>query len=182
MEIIDSNTTTSPSPTFSSDPEHDGLVASDFLNATSNQLTYYGLTSLVESILDPEEIAVLFRNNHFSCIYNRVRDEGGFELCSLVTGIHTFSSSYMLDAGFTGMADVVWEAMVDAQGDSLFLDPEFRPCSTGPPKCTGRSRDSWVVLIDSCSSRSCRRKSSVGLFTKSPIAPSVEWAHMNTTE
>jgi hypothetical protein len=70
----------------SSDSEHDSLVATHFLESTSNQLTYYGLTTLVEKILDPGEVGVLFRNNHFGTVYNHVLEQGGFELCSLVTG------------------------------------------------------------------------------------------------
>lgn len=84
--VIDSNTP-------AADPEHDGLVAKTFLEETRHQLTYYGLATLVGGILDPGEVAVLFRNNHFCTVVNHVLDQGGFELCSLVTDSGTFMAN-----------------------------------------------------------------------------------------
>ena len=40
----------------------------DFLESSSSQLTHHGLTSLREG-LQPNELAVFFRNNHFNTIF-----------------------------------------------------------------------------------------------------------------
>ena len=44
------------------------VLSEEFLHATSSQLTVHGLFALGSAMQD-EEVAVLFRNNHFSTIY-----------------------------------------------------------------------------------------------------------------
>ena len=44
------------------------LVAQNFLEESASQLTYHGLCELVSTIKD-NELAILFRNNHFSTLY-----------------------------------------------------------------------------------------------------------------
>ena len=44
------------------------LVAQNFLEESASQLTYHGLCELVSTMKD-NELAIFFRNNHFSTIY-----------------------------------------------------------------------------------------------------------------
>ena len=44
------------------------LVAQNFLEESASQLTYHGLCELVLNMKD-NELAIFFRNNHFSTIY-----------------------------------------------------------------------------------------------------------------
>lgn len=69
--VVDSN---------SPDLEHESLVAKTWLDANSNQLTYFGITTLMD-MMKVGEIFVLFRNNHF-CTALKTK-EG---LLTLVTG------------------------------------------------------------------------------------------------
>ena len=56
------------------------------------------------------QLAVFFRNNHFSTMVK----EGG-SLYLLVT-----------DLGFLDNADVVWETLDSVQGDTVFVDKQFK--------------------------------------------------------
>jgi hypothetical protein len=92
------------------------LVAHQFLNST-NQLTYYGLSLLCES-LAPGQFYVLFRNNHFSTLFK-----------------HSNGSLYTLvtDQGFLREPHVVWETLSGIEGDSVFVDENFRHVVHDPP-------------------------------------------------
>ena len=96
----------------------EALIIEHFLERTASQLTYHGLSELSSAMCE-EEIAVLFRNNHFSTIYKH-----GKELLQLVT-----------DQGFLGESNVIWETLGSIDGDGQFVDGLFR---TVPPKaeCT----------------------------------------------
>ena len=53
-----------------------GLLIEQFLDENRSQLTFYGLVQLSEAMED-RELAVLFRNNHFSAIWkNKVSVAG----------------------------------------------------------------------------------------------------------
>ena len=56
------------------------------------------------------QLAVFFRNNHFSTMVK----EGG-SLYLLVT-----------DLGFLDQKDVVWETLDSVQGDTVFVDEQFK--------------------------------------------------------
>jgi len=84
----------------------------DFLETTSNQLTYHGLFELTAA-LQEAEVSVLFRNNHFSTITKR---DG--VLYQLVT-----------DQGFVKEDSVVWEAMSSVSGDTEFVNSFFKKTS-----------------------------------------------------
>ena len=56
------------------------------------------------------QLAVFFRNNHFSAMVK----EGG-SLYLLVT-----------DLGFLDQEDVVWETLDSVQGDTVFVDKQFK--------------------------------------------------------
>jgi hypothetical protein len=91
--------------------EDDALVqhkARQFLDETSNQLTYHGLTSLHEH-LGVNSLSVFFRNNHFSTIF---RADGGLYL--LVT-----------DVGYEKVREVVWERLGNIDGDTEYVNCEF---------------------------------------------------------
>ncbi|CAJ0918655.1 unnamed protein product, partial [Mesorhabditis belari] len=92
----------------------DGLIIGEFLNTTANQLTYYGILALTETLKDGE-VAVLFRNNHYSTIYKR-RDEI-FSLCT--------------DSGFKNTPNVVWETLC-VDGDSYFVNSNFKTSASTP--------------------------------------------------
>lgn len=44
------------------------LVAEQFLESSASQLTYHGLCELCTQLKE-DELAVLFRNNHFNTLY-----------------------------------------------------------------------------------------------------------------
>lgn len=84
-----------------------------FLNTSPTQLTDYGLDTITEA-LRPGEIAILFRNDHFSTLYKQPRSGRIF---TLVT-----------DMGYAGHDEVVWESLVDISGEgSEFFSGDFRP-------------------------------------------------------
>lgn len=86
-----------------------------FLSSTATQLTKYGLDIMTESMA-LGSVAILFRNNHFSTLY---RHHTSGQLLTLVT-----------DMGYAGHDEVVWESLVDVNGEgSEFFSGDFRPVS-----------------------------------------------------
>ncbi|KAF2638927.1 hypothetical protein P280DRAFT_470942 [Massarina eburnea CBS 473.64] len=85
----------------------------EFLNLWPTQLTNYGLKTIREN-LQPGQVAILFRNDHFSTLYKDPRTE---HLVTLVT-----------DQGYSTHDEIVWESLVDVtgQGSELFSG-DFRP-------------------------------------------------------
>ena len=94
------------------DTNVESFLVKDFLESTSNQLTYHGLFELTASLKDGE-VSVLFRNNHFSTI---TKHEG--VLYQLVT-----------DQGFVKEDSVVWEALSSVSGDNDFVNSFFQKTS-----------------------------------------------------
>lgn len=92
----------------------EALLAEAFLERTASQLTYHGLCEL-NSTLTEDELCVLFRNNHFITLHKR-KDR----LYQLVT-----------DQGFLNEPDVVWESLINVEGDGQFADSDF---VVNPPK------------------------------------------------
>eukprot|EP00055_Hartaetosiga_balthica_P002294 m.3462 g.3462 ORF g.3462 m.3462 type:complete len:681 (+) comp2073_c0_seq1:87-2129(+) len=86
-----------------------GRLAKEWLNANTSQLTYSGLVSINMEMMEGE-LAVLFRNNHFSVLYKHKS-----ELLLLVT-----------DAGFQDISSVVWETLNNVEGDTVFLNDAFQ--------------------------------------------------------
>ncbi|GMI09789.1 hypothetical protein TrRE_jg12866, partial [Triparma retinervis] len=80
-----------------------------FLDGSSHQLTYHGLTSL-HSHLSENSLAVFFRNNHFSTLF---KHEGTLFL--LVT-----------DQGYATVGEIVWEALSNIDGDTAHVNGEFQ--------------------------------------------------------
>jgi len=86
----------------------EALLAEEFLENSKSQLTYHGICEM-HNCLKEGELAVFFRNNHFSTIYKHKE-----ELFLLVT-----------DQGFVSEPNVMWETLANVEGDSHFVDQDF---------------------------------------------------------
>ena len=85
----------------------------EFLNTWPTQLTTYGLKTMRET-LQPGQVAILFRNDHFSTLYKDPRTD---HLVTLVT-----------DQGYSSHDEIVWESLVDVNGQgSELYSGDFRP-------------------------------------------------------
>jgi ubiquitin carboxyl-terminal hydrolase MINDY-1/2 len=84
-----------------------------FLQDSSSQLTVAGLFQLSET-MRIGELAVFFRNNHFSTLYK-----------------HEDSSLYILvtDQGYQSEEGVAWEKLENELGDTTFVTSSFEPYS-----------------------------------------------------
>ena len=90
----------------------DILTIKSFLSISATQLTKWGLEVIRKSMM-PGSVAILFRNDHFSTLYKHPQTQ---ELLSLVT-----------DAGYAGHPEVVWESLVDVNGERAeFFSGDFR--------------------------------------------------------
>ncbi|GIZ47962.1 hypothetical protein CKM354_001103700 [Cercospora kikuchii] len=88
-----------------------------FLSNWPTQLTDHGLDCISQS-LDSGQIAILFRNDHFSTLYKEPRHGA---LMTLVT-----------DQGYGSHAEIVWESLVDVNGAaSEHFSGDFRSVSHG---------------------------------------------------
>ncbi|KAF4663222.1 Ubiquitin carboxyl-terminal hydrolase MINDY-1 [Perkinsus chesapeaki] len=105
----------------------DGLIVSQWLDDNKSQMTYDGLSQIMEKLRD-NELAVLFRNNHFVTVFKPSPDaEGETHLYALAT-----------DIGF-GSSSVVWERLDTLDGDTLYYDAQFH-------RATGQSPASRQAL------------------------------------
>uniref|UniRef100_A0A7S0ZRS7 MINDY deubiquitinase domain-containing protein n=1 Tax=Noctiluca scintillans TaxID=2966 RepID=A0A7S0ZRS7_NOCSC len=85
----------------------DGLVIKDFMERTATQLSYEGLLELHSAVRE-RELAVFFRNSHFSTI---LRYDGSlFLLCTDIS----FAASHL-----------VWERLDEVDGDTSYFDAGF---------------------------------------------------------
>jgi hypothetical protein len=84
------------------------LIKEWLMKEAASQLTYHGLIELTSHIKD-KELAVFFRNNHFSTIYKH----NGY-LYLLAT-----------DQGFLNESNVVWEVLNETDGDTQWVDSSF---------------------------------------------------------
>lgn len=89
--------------------ENDKNIATQFIQDTLSQLTIAGLAAL-HSILKDHELAVLFRNNHFSTIIKHNN-----KLYTLITDFGLISAGPY----------IAWAYVNDTQGDNLFLDHDW---------------------------------------------------------
>eukprot|EP00656_Telonema_subtile_P050816 TRINITY_DN6681_c0_g1_i2.p1 TRINITY_DN6681_c0_g1~~TRINITY_DN6681_c0_g1_i2.p1 ORF type:complete len:577 (-),score=157.77 TRINITY_DN6681_c0_g1_i2:183-1913(-) len=94
----------------------DGLVRESFLETSSSQLTYYGISELHRFVKEGSS-CVFFRNNHFSVLHKH-KDR----LFVLVT-----------DEGYTYQPNIVWEELVEVEGDSDFFTSLFVHYVPGAP-------------------------------------------------
>ncbi|GAX26913.1 hypothetical protein FisN_9Lh209 [Fistulifera solaris] len=89
---------------------HDALLAQQFLDQTSHQLTHYGLELLRENV-QVNELCVFFRNNHFGTL---TKHEDG-HLYLLVT-----------DLGYANSPAIVWERLDVIDGDTDYVNSDFK--------------------------------------------------------
>jgi ubiquitin carboxyl-terminal hydrolase MINDY-1/2 len=83
-----------------------------FFTEYATQLTPHGLDTITHSMA-PGSVAILFRNDHFSTLY---RHPESHQLLHLVT-----------DMGYAGHDEIVWESLVDVNGEnSEFFSGDFR--------------------------------------------------------
>ena len=113
------------------------LVAHNFLEESASQLTYHGLCELV-TMMKENELAIFFRNNHFSTIYKHKNVR--FSLLFFFDILHFFILDFrqeifllVTDQGFLKENSVVWETLNSIDGDGQFVDTEF---ITAPPKAS----------------------------------------------
>ncbi|CAI6333495.1 unnamed protein product [Periconia digitata] len=85
----------------------------EFLSLWPTQLTNHGLRTMRDNLASGQ-VAILFRNDHFTTLYKDPRTE---KLVTLVT-----------DQGYSSHEEIVWESLVDVngQGSELFSG-DFRP-------------------------------------------------------
>lgn len=92
-----------------------------FLEDNRSQLTHYGIYQLNQT-LQNNQLAVLFRNNHFSTIWkNQVKYS--HRICFLHSGI--FQRQLLLlvsDEGYMDHPSIVFETLTDIDNDSVFTD------------------------------------------------------------
>ena len=90
-------------------------VIKAFLNTWPTQLTDFGLETISRT-LRSGQIAILFRNDHFSTMY---KEPTHGALMTLVT-----------DTGYSGHAEIIWESLVDVSGAaSEMFSGDFRVVS-----------------------------------------------------
>jgi len=85
----------------------DGLIVKEFMDRTAAQLSYEGLLALHEKVKE-RELAVFFRNSHFSTLLRYNGDL--YLLCT--------------DIGY-GRSQIVWERLDDVDGDTALCDAQF---------------------------------------------------------
>ena len=111
VENIITNSSSSDSAKMSS-----SIVAQQFLEESASQLTYHGLCEL-NSAMQDGQLAIFFRNNHFSTMYKQ-----SASLYLLVT-----------DQGFLNQQSVVWETLQTVEGDTIFVDHKLNPLQPEGP-------------------------------------------------
>ncbi|RDL33952.1 uncharacterized protein BP5553_08320 [Venustampulla echinocandica] len=89
-----------------------------FFSSNATQLTRFGLQTITSSSA-PGATAILFRNDHFSTLY---RHPDTLQLLQLVT-----------DMGYAGHEEVVWESLIDVNGENAeFFSGDFRLVGGAP--------------------------------------------------
>ncbi|KAG6027655.1 hypothetical protein E4U40_001438 [Claviceps sp. LM458 group G5] len=114
-----------------------------FLDSSATQLTAWGI-EVIGKAMRPGTFAIFFRNDHFSTLYCHPQT---LQLLSLVT-----------DAGYLKHDQVVWETLVDVNGEHTeFLSGDFRVVDSSkeaaprkdlvgsPPADGGNGRD-WTTV------------------------------------
>ncbi|EOA89505.1 hypothetical protein ACJQWK_09349 [Exserohilum turcicum] len=108
----------------------------EFLMRWPTQLTDHGLTVIRENI-QPGQVAILFRNDHFSTLCKNPRNG---QLVTLVT-----------DQGYSSHDEIVWESLTDVNGQgSQLFSGDFRSVdnSNSSTGLQDRQSDSLVDVDD----------------------------------
>jgi hypothetical protein len=136
-----------------------------FLRSSATQLTPYGL-DIIQSSMKAGSIAILFRNDHFSTLYKHPQSG---QLLQLVT-----------DAGYAGHDEIVWESLVDVNGERCeFFAGDFRPVGnnagdTRSSRPQGRSDGSLLdddegwTTVERSSGRGAQRRSAAEPLSINP--------------
>lgn len=133
-----------------------------FLESAATQLTAWGI-EVIGKAMRPGTFAILFRNDHFSTLYCHPHTR---QLFALVT-----------DAGYKSHGDVVWESLMDVNGEqNEFLSGDFKaatvsgtePGSTGAASgSSGEHAGGWATLQND-------RGKSRAQDDEPPMSPSTE--------
>lgn len=110
-----------------------------FFDTAATQLTVHGLETITTS-LGPGAVAILFRNDHFSTLY---RHPDTLQLLQLVT-----------DMGYAGHEEVVWESLIDVNGENAeFFSGDFRLVGGAPvspaqsySRTSSQSNTQWTTV------------------------------------
>lgn len=110
----------------------DIIFIKEFLAGYPTQLTEHGL-KVISDFLKPGQIAILFRNDHFSTLYKQPRTG---TLMNLVT-----------DAGYSSHNEIVWESLVDVNGSAGgFFSGDFRPVGNASSSGTENAGQGWQTV------------------------------------
>ncbi|ETS84743.1 hypothetical protein PFICI_02768 [Pestalotiopsis fici W106-1] len=113
----------------------DIITIRSWLSSSATQLTRWGLTVITKSI-QPGTFAILFRNDHFSALYRHPQTH---QLFSLVT-----------DAGFYTHDEIVWESLVDVNGERTeFFSGDFRLVGGPEQGLSQNVQEHWYDADDS---------------------------------
>lgn len=103
-----------------------------FFASAATQLTAHGL-DIITTSLGPGAVAILFRNDHFSTIF---RHPTTLQLLQLVT-----------DSGYAGHEEVVWEGLVDVNGERAeFYSGDFRLVGGASSAPQGNEGGNWTTV------------------------------------
>ncbi|KAF7899013.1 uncharacterized protein EAF01_008226 [Botrytis porri] len=103
-----------------------------FFISAATQLTAHGLDLITES-MSPGAVAILFRNDHFSTIFKHPTT---LQLLQLVT-----------DSGYAGHAEVVWEGLIDVNGERAeFYSGDFRLVGGPSTLPQGNEEGNWTTV------------------------------------
>lgn len=106
----------------------DIFAIKDFWKISGTQLTTWGL-DVISSSMKPGAVAILFRNDHFTTLYKHPQSG---KLMTLVT-----------DAGYASHDEIVWESLVDVNGERAeFFSGDFRPVGGASHDTSNNSRHS----------------------------------------
>ncbi|KAF7885059.1 hypothetical protein EAF00_010877 [Botryotinia globosa] len=103
-----------------------------FFISAATQLTAHGLDLITKS-MSPGAIAILFRNDHFSTIFKHPTT---LQLLQLVT-----------DSGYAAHAEVVWEGLIDVNGERAeFYSGDFRLVGGPSILHQGNEEGNWTTV------------------------------------
>ncbi|KAM0148635.1 hypothetical protein ACHAPG_009871 [Botrytis cinerea] len=103
-----------------------------FFISAATQLTAHGLDLITKS-MSPGAVAILFRNDHFSTIFKHPTT---LQLLQLVT-----------DSGYAGHAEVVWEGLIDVNGERAeFYSGDFRLVGGSSTLHQGNEEGNWTTV------------------------------------
>ncbi|CAF3438241.1 unnamed protein product [Rotaria socialis] len=107
----------------------ESFLIEEFLEESRSQLTYYGLLKLNETMRN-NQLAVLFRNNHFSTIW-----KNNTQLLLLVS-----------DQGFLNQSSIVFETLSNIDNNSSFTDGYGEKWQKPVPVNEAQDRDLAIAM------------------------------------